>query len=90
MCHLILLTSWFQDACSARPDPSLSGRDAASDSAFLRDRIRSLESELKQSNGRADVWKKKAELAMGSERFLMDELGKLNSKLKRKFLLLAP
>ena len=62
-----------------------------SDSAsFLRDRIKSLESDLKQSNGRADVWRKKAELAMGSERFLVDELGKLNAQLKCKFLLRAP
>ena len=88
---LYLLPLLFQDASSSRPGPSFSGRDAAIEAAAcLRDRVRSLESDLKQSNGRADVWKKKAELAIENQNFLMGELEKLNAQLRRKFLLRAP
>ena len=78
----IVLTLWFQEVISPRPGPSLTGPDVGSDSAAcLRDRIKSLESDLKQLTGRADVWKRKAELAIESENFFVNKLKKLNDQL---------
>ena len=49
--------------------------------AFMRDRIKSLEAELKSIKGYANVWKNKAKLALESEEYLLSQISDASEQL---------
>ena len=48
---------------------------------FMRDRIKSLEAELKYTKGQSDVWRHKAKVALESEDYLLNQISDASEKL---------
>ena len=58
--------------------------DDASMIAFMRERLKSLNQELKTSKSFVDVWMHKAQRALEGEGFLLDEIKDINKQLRSK------
>lgn len=74
-----------EQSTSSVPERAASNRssrdDDASAIAFMRDRLKSLDQELKTSKGFVDVWRNKAKRALEGEEFLLNEIKELNEQL---------
>ena len=49
--------------------------------AFMRDRIKSLEAELKYTKGQSDVWRNKAKMALEAEEYLLGQISDASEQL---------
>ena len=48
---------------------------------FMRDRIKSLEAELKYTKGQSDVWRHKAKMALEAEDYLLSQISDASEQL---------
>ena len=69
------LSSFLQDS-SVLAETSTAGESSAPplDDKSLRDRVKSLEQQLKSTKASAAVWKSKAEHALASEQLILDSI----------------
>ena len=65
----------------ARAPPFASKYSDKDTIVFMRDRIKSLETELKYAKGQADVWRHKAKMALGAEDYLLNQISDASEQL---------
>ena len=57
---------------------------------FMRDRIKSLEAEMKYAKGQSDVWRNKAKMALEAEEYLLSQISDASEQLLGELFLRAP
>lgn len=68
------LCSYQDSSVPAETSTAAESSTAFMDNKGLRDRVKSLEQQLKSTKACAAVWKSKAELALESEKFILDSV----------------
>ena len=64
-----------------RAPPSASKYSDKDTIVFMRDRIKSLEAELKYTKGQSDVWRHKAKVALEAEDYLLSQISDASEQL---------